>query len=76
MKDLIIKLIKKEPITDKDIANELEEICWNVHASCDTNCPVFRLNGNKIPVDDDSRYGCSCFKDGEKMLNFVKSKIN
>jgi len=46
MEDILMKLIKGERITDEDIANELYEVCDRVHASCDSDCPVYSLNGN------------------------------
>jgi hypothetical protein len=61
-------------VSRKDIAEELYEICDHVHAGCDDNCPVYRLNGHSAPDTaksfEDNR-GCDCFKDGEAMLQFI-----
>ena len=74
---LLIKLIKYEQITDLDIENELYEICDRVHSNCDWQCPVYEINGNKIPDtanDFKVNRGCDCFKSGKNMLAFIRSK--
>ena len=73
--DLIEKLVKQLPFTDKDIEIELYEICDREHASCNSNCPVYKRNGNKIPDtahDFKVNRGCDCFKSGSKMVEFLK----
>lgn len=74
MEDLIVKLALGSKISDEDIENELYEICDRVHSSCDDSCPVFRLNGDKPPnvLEDGLEYGCDCFKNGKKMLEFIR----
>lgn len=75
--DLILKLAKGETITDADLAYELYEICDRVHSSCDSECPVYHLNGNKVPDtanDFKVNRGCDCFKSGKNMLSFIRSK--
>lgn len=75
--DLILKLVKGETITDADLEYELYEICDRVHSSCDSECPVYQLNGNKVPdTANDFRVnrGCDCFKSGKNMLEFIRSK--
>jgi hypothetical protein len=75
--DLILKLTKGETITDADLEYELYEICDRVHSSCDSECPVYQLNGNKVPdtVNDFKiNRGCDCFKSGKNMLAFIRSK--
>jgi len=76
--DLIMKLIKNEQITDKDLAWELYDICDSVHSSCNSDCPVYELNGNSVPDtanDWKVNRGCDCFKNGDEMLSFIRSKI-
>ena len=58
-------------ITDKIRMEELYDICDSVHASCDSECPVYAKNGGV--VNPTSKYGCSCFKDGRAMLLFLKN---
>ena len=72
MRAILRKLIKNEVITEKDLSNALYEICENTHASCDEDCPVYRANGYGVPNNEKSRWGCDCFKDGFKMLQFLK----
>jgi len=74
MYDLILKLIKDEQITNEDLANALYEICDDVHGCCDSDCPVYYINNNSVPIDDDQH--CSCFKNGTKMLVFLRNHIN
>jgi queuine/archaeosine tRNA-ribosyltransferase len=76
MEDLIVLLAKGKQITDEHIKSELYEICDRVHSSCDSECPVYRLNGNKIPdtVNDFKvNRGCDCFKSGANMLEFIRN---
>lgn len=73
--DLILKVARGEKITDKDLATELYEVCDSVHASCDSGCPVYRLNGNKVPYTEGGRSGCDCFKNGTAMLKFIRKNF-
>ena len=74
---LIIKLAIGEEVTDKDIEIDLEEICEIVHSSCDSACPIYAINGGKAPIDDkNSRFGCDCFRNGEKMLQFIRHRFD
>ncbi len=76
--DLILKLLKGEKIADTDLEQELYEICDRVHSSCDYECPVYRLNDNKVPDtanDFKINRGCDCFKSGKNMLAFIRLKI-
>jgi hypothetical protein len=70
MNILITKLIKGEKITDNDIQEELYEICCDVHVSCVFECPVYEKNKD-IPWLK-GKWNCSCFKDGKKMLSFLR----
>ncbi len=75
--DLILKLTKGESITDADLRNELYEICDRVHSSCNSDCPVYKINGNKVPdttFDFKVNRGCDCFKSGKNMLEFIRNK--
>ena len=71
---LIIHLIKGSKITERMICDELYEICDREHSSCNYDCPVYALNGYAVPHNNnDTRYGCDCFKNGKAMLDFIKS---
>lgn len=75
-KTLIEKLVTDEKVTKDDIYDALNEICESVHSSCDTSCPVNRLNGGEAPDtagDFNINRGCDCFKNGEKMYKFIKA---
>lgn len=77
-KDLIIKLALGEKISDKEIENELYEICDRVHSSCDEGCPVYRLNNSKAPGSDkpfSKNRGCDTFKNGAAMRKFIVDKF-
>lgn len=75
MTDLIINLAKGIPFTDNDLKEALYEICETVHSSCNSDCPVYMLNGNKVPDtanDFNINRGCDCFKSGKNMLEFIR----
>lgn len=70
---LILKLALGIEISDNDIRSELQEICEREHSSCNSDCPVYFINGNTVPNHiKDNRDGCDCFKDGHKMLEFIR----
>lgn len=69
--DLIVALVTGQKVTDKDIQNELYNICDREHASCNSDCPVFAL---KTKEEQDNLDSCSTFKNGEKMMNFIKER--
>lgn len=73
MNDLLLKLIAGENVDNKDIEMALHEICCDVHSGCDSSCPVYRIKGD-IPWDKDLE-NCICFKDGKKMMEFIKSSL-
>jgi len=76
MEDLIVLLAKGKQVTDEHIKGVLYEICDRVHSGCDSECPVYRLNGNKVPDtanDFEVNRGCDCFKNGAKMLEFIRN---
>lgn len=89
--DLIEKIIKGRPvsshaqkqdklylISDNDLISELFEICDVEHASCTDNCPVYKVNGSRIPwgpdMDGEGEI-CICFKSGKAMLDFLKIRL-
>lgn len=53
------------------LRDALYDVCDNVHAACDEECPVYAANGGVV---DDGRGGCRCFKDGKAMLAFLRTK--
>jgi len=62
-KEKLLKLINGETLSDKDISEVLYDICDTVHASCDSECPVYEtLNGKQ----------CECFKNGAEMLKRLR----
>lgn len=76
MEDLIVTIAKGKQVTDDQIKDELYEICDSVHSSCDSGCPVYRLNGNAVPDtanDFNVNRGCDCFKNGTSMLEFIRN---
>ena len=74
METILKKLIKGRKVGKKDIENALFEVCQDVHASCNEQCPVFEINGG--PLDPDtSSCGCSCFKNGAAMRQFLREKL-
>lgn len=79
MNTLLQTLIAGRPISDQVLADELYEICDSEHASCNSNCPVYELNGNKVPDtanDFNVNRGCDCFKSGVAMLQFIRAHSN
>lgn len=66
----IAKLALGQPITDLSLVDELYEICDREHGSCNSECPVYYINGNKIVPDGYN--GCACFKSGITMLAFIR----
>ena len=64
MNDILMKLINGKNITDDDIANELYEICDRIHSTCSDECPIYKYAYNQS--------GCSCHKNGHKMLRILR----
>jgi len=69
---LIEKLVVGIPLEKKEILDELYNICEREHSSCNSDCPVFKLNGNSIPYSEDE--SCIGFKSPSKMYNFIQKK--
>jgi hypothetical protein len=67
---IIEKIAIDIKITDEEIAIELNEICQSIHSTCDSDCPVYRMAGNKMPHGG----GCECFGNGKMMLEYIRSK--
>lgn len=72
---LVLKVIAGKKISERDVWNELYEICEDTHSSCDSSCPVYRLNGDEFPSSSESEDDCFCFKNGRKMREFIESKM-
>lgn len=77
MNSLLKKAVDRQPITDEDVIQELYRICCREHGSCNSDCPVYAVNGNQClgagrPFDEN--HGCDCFKDGAKMLRFLRNE--
>lgn len=76
---VIQKIIRMEiPARLEKIAETLFDICDNEHASCNSNCPVYFVNGNDVPLvvipcsDGTFSTNCRCFKNGREMIKFIK----
>jgi len=74
----VVEYARTGTVTDSTLSEELYEVCDRVHSSCDSECPVYRLNGNSAPstVPFEENRGCDCFKHGSAMLNFIRLKVN
>ena len=74
MDNILIQLSLGIVPSTQEVENALYEVCDNVHASCNNQCPVYRLNGSKAPdtaKDFIVNRGCDCFKSGMKMRAFI-----
>lgn len=65
MNKLLQAAIEKRPITDNAIADALYEICNNVHASCNNECPIFEKVKGLITY-------CPYHKNGMGMLRYLR----
>jgi len=76
--ELIEKLVMGLEVTKDEIEYELLQICDREHSSCNSECPVYRLNGSAV-VNGHKLFtvnrGCDCFKDGREMYKFIKKHI-
>lgn len=70
----IKKLVMGGKLTKREIQDLLYEICDDVHSSCDAGCPVYDINDGPVNPSS-SQSGCDCFKSGQKMYDFIKSKV-
>ena len=73
---LQIALARGEQPPQKAMEDELYEICDRVHASCDSECPVYALNNGPLNAHKPfaENRGCDCFKNGASMFRFIKSQ--
>ena len=71
MNEILKKLAKGEPVTDKDLADALWEICVMHSGSCNDECPVYEKAGK---TEWGRELRCDCFKDGKAMLAFLRRK--
>ena len=74
MTTILEKLIKKEPITDKDTENQLLEMCEREHSSCNNECLIY---AKCCPKDKHNKkhWECPFFKSPNKMLIELRKKI-
>ena len=74
--DLSVLCSEQTTITlkSKDFKDALYEVCLSQHSSCNDECPVYRENGGKVPIDKQWQNECSCFKDGGEMMKFLREK--
>ncbi len=74
MNDILMKLVHFEEVSDEDIASALCDICERVHASCDSECPVYAKNDGPVnphkPFEENR--GCDCYRNGMAMLEFLR----
>jgi hypothetical protein len=73
--DILTSVIKGQIPSEKEIKNALYEMCDREHSSCNSDCLVYKLNGNQVPNLENTRCGCDCFKDSTKILEFIRSRI-
>ncbi len=52
----------------------LVNLCEKVHADCNDSCPVYKINGNKIPFNPPGTC-CMCFKNGSAMSKFLTQRF-
>lgn len=76
--EIVVKLAMGKLPTEDEINYALFEICDRVHASCDDDCPVYKLNGHQVPrCSEEEHYGgCLCFKDGVAMQKFIAEHMS
>jgi hypothetical protein len=70
----VMEYARTGAISEENLSTELYEICDSEHSSCNSSCPVYKLNGNTVPSTKpfDENRGCDCFKHGSEMLNFIR----
>jgi len=71
LNEFTYSLARNECPDQQDLYNALYEVCDNVHASCNPECPVYRLMNKKEREASE----CPFHKDGEGMYNFIKKKL-
>lgn len=76
--EIIEKMVKGNKLEQADVETILHDICEDVHASCFDACPVYDLNGGKVPWKpnpDGTGEMCPHHKDGASMFQFIKERI-
>lgn len=63
-------------LTESDLVESLHDTCEMVHGGCDNGCPVYQANGSKIPRSKKKNENCKCFRDGRKMLAFLRKQYD
>lgn len=66
-------LVRKLPITEAMVEEYFAEICEQEHSSCNNTCPVHDQR-DCIPWTKDLS-NCRCFKNGKKMLAYIREHI-
>ena len=65
MEDTILKkLIRKEQLTDDDVERILNDICEDVHGSCDLSCPIYK---DILTTGQINNHSCPFVHDGKAM---------
>jgi hypothetical protein len=74
MNELLMKLVEGTPVGDPDLVKALFKLCADVHGMDCDSCPVYENNHGKVKSDNPYAKdgGCACFKDGQKMLDFLR----
>ena len=70
--DVLKKLLKGDMPSESDIREACYDMCDRVHASCNEECLVFALNGDKVPMVGNN---CACFKSGADIARFIRVRI-
>jgi len=68
--NFLIKVIKKYQINE--LREILFDICQHVHAHCNDNCPVFKIN-NGVPNHTGKAWDCDCARNGKTMYTFIRT---
>jgi hypothetical protein len=71
----VMEYARNGNISEENLSSELYEICEREHSSCNSGCPVYKLNGNSVPSTKpfEENRGCDCFKHGSEMLKFIRN---
>ena len=71
----VMEYARTGTVSDENLKSELYEICEREHSSCNSDCPVYRLNGNSVPntMPFEQNRGCDCYKNGSEMLKFIRT---
>lgn len=69
----IIKAIWDKSKPEMQLEDILYSICKDEQPYCNSNCPVYFLNDNKVPNDKAVLYHCNCYLSGAEMRLFVEN---